>query len=193
VAYVTYKWPQWLIPQTQQQRIIWGYKILFLDVLFPQTLKRVIYIDADQILRHDLLDLWTLDLQGAAYAYPPFCTSRKEMLGFQFWTTGYWKDHLQEKSYHISALYVVDLVTFRQHSVGDQLRAIYNQLARDPNSLANLDQDLPNYAQWQIPIYTMPVEWLWCETWCSDESKPKVSIRRSIHIFFVHANVCVEI
>ena len=41
VAYVTYKWPQWLHQQTQQQRIIWGYKILFLDVLFPLHVKKV--------------------------------------------------------------------------------------------------------------------------------------------------------
>ena len=32
VAYVTYKWPNWLRQQTEKQRIIWGYKILFLDV-----------------------------------------------------------------------------------------------------------------------------------------------------------------
>lgn len=42
VGYVTYKWPQWLTQQTQQQRIIWGYKILFLDVLFPLNVKKVI-------------------------------------------------------------------------------------------------------------------------------------------------------
>jgi UDP-glucose:glycoprotein glucosyltransferase len=41
VGYVTYKWPQWLTQQTQQQRIIWGYKILFLDVLFPLNVKKV--------------------------------------------------------------------------------------------------------------------------------------------------------
>ena len=41
VGYVTYKWPQWLTAQTQQQRIIWGYKILFLDVLFPLSVKKV--------------------------------------------------------------------------------------------------------------------------------------------------------
>ena len=55
--------------------------------------------------------------------------------------------------------------------MGDQLRAIYDGLAQDPNSLANLDQDLPNYAQHQVPIYSLPQEWLWCETWCSDSSK----------------------
>ena len=40
--------------------------------------------------------------------------------------------------------------------------------------LANLDQDLPNYAQHSVPIHSLPQEWLWCETWCSDESKSKV-------------------
>jgi hypothetical protein len=44
-------------------------------------------------------------------------------------------------------------------------------LARDPNSLANLDQDLPNYAQHSVPIFSLPQEWLWCESWCSDDSK----------------------
>jgi UDP-glucose:glycoprotein glucosyltransferase len=55
--------------------------------------------------------------------------------------------------------------------VGDQLRALYDNLSRDPNSLANLDQDLPNYAQYMIPIFSLPQEWLWCESWCSDNTK----------------------
>lgn len=64
----------------------------------------------------------------------------QETLGFQFWRSGYWKNHLRGMNYHISALYVVDLVRFRQIAAGDQLRAIYDQLSRDPNSLSNLDQ-----------------------------------------------------
>lgn len=67
----------------------------------------------------------------------------------------------------------VDLHRFRRMAVGDKLRAIYDQLSRDPNSLSNLDQDLPNYAQSMVPIFSLPQEWLWCETWCSDESKAK--------------------
>jgi hypothetical protein len=38
---VTYKWPRWLHKQTEKQRIIWAYKILFLDVLFPLNLEKV--------------------------------------------------------------------------------------------------------------------------------------------------------
>ena len=36
---VEYKWPRWLHQQTEKQRIIWGYKILFLDVLFPLNVR----------------------------------------------------------------------------------------------------------------------------------------------------------
>ena len=40
----------------------------------------------------------------------------------------------------------------RQTAAGDQLRVIYDSLSKDPNSLSNLDQDLPNYAQNQVCI-----------------------------------------
>lgn len=130
------------------------------------------------------------------------CSSRESTLGFQFWRTGFWEQHLRGKPYHISALYVVDLERFRRDLVGDQLRSVYQQLSADPNSLANLEyvcsllklvfvptittiyshasflplrnnsQDLPNYAQHTVPIFSLPQEWLWCESWCSDETKP---------------------
>ena len=46
---VEYQWPRWLHGQTQKQRIIWGYKILFLDVLFPLSVKKIVFVDADQV------------------------------------------------------------------------------------------------------------------------------------------------
>ncbi len=44
----------------------------------------------------------------------------------------------------------------RQMAAGDSLRVIYSQLSQDPHSLANLDQDLPNYAQRMVPIFSLP-------------------------------------
>jgi UDP-glucose:glycoprotein glucosyltransferase len=130
---VTYKWPSWLRAQTEKQRIIWAYKILFLDVLFPMDLKKVIFVDADQIVRADLKELVDLDLHGAPYGYTPMGDDNEDMEGFRFWKTGYWKEFLAGKPYHIrcvfalegclmqalvlmmrSALYVIDLVRFRQ-------------------------------------------------------------------------------
>ena len=49
--------------QTEKQRLIWAYKILFLDVLFPLGLKKVIFLDADQVIRTDIAELWNLDLK----------------------------------------------------------------------------------------------------------------------------------
>ena len=167
---VTYKWPHWLRGQQEKQREIWGYKILFLDVLFPLSLEKVIFVDADQIVRTDLYDLVNLDLEGAPYGFTPMGDSRKEMEGFRFWKQGYWKNFLRGLHYHISALYVVDLARFRALAAGDRLRGQYQTLSADPNSLSNLDQDLPNNMQFQIPIKSLPEDWLWCETWCSDES-----------------------
>jgi len=171
IEFVQYKWPSWLNSQTEKQRIIWGYKILFLDVLFPLNVKKIIFVDADQIVRADMKELIDLDLKGAPYAYTPFCDDRPEMDGFRFWKQGYWRNHLMGRKYHISALYLIDLQRFRQISAGDRLRGQYQGLSQDPNSLANLDQDLPNNMIHHVPIYSLPQEWLWCETWCSDASK----------------------
>ncbi|KAK6524135.1 hypothetical protein TWF694_005796 [Orbilia ellipsospora] len=167
---VTYKWPHWLRQQKEKQREIWGYKILFLDVLFPLNLDKIIFVDADQIVRTDMIELVNLDLEGAPYGFTPMCDSRTEIEGFRFWKQGYWKNFLGDLKYHISALFVVDLKLFRQLAGGDRLRQQYHQLSADPNSLSNLDQDLPNNMQRFLPIFSLPQDWLWCETWCSDES-----------------------
>jgi len=171
VSFVTYKWPTWLNPQSEKQRLIWAYKVLFLDVLFPLDVPKVIFIDADQVVRADVRELWDLDLKGRVYAFVPMGDTNPDTEGFRFWKQGYWKNHLQNLPYHISALYVVDLEEYRRTSTGDMLRGVYNQLSRDPGSLSNLEQDLINFAQHQIPIFSLPPEWLWCETWCSQESK----------------------
>lgn len=171
---VSYKWPQFLRQQDDKQRQIWGYKILFLDELFPANLSRVIYVDADQVVRSDLGELMDLDLEGKPYAFTPMCEDREDMKGYMFWKQGYWEKVLGENfRYHISALFVVDLMRFRALHAGDWLRSHYQKLSSDPDSLANLDQDLPNNLQNVIPIYSLPQEWLWCETWCGLEWKDK--------------------
>nr|XP_034354958.1 UDP-glucose:glycoprotein glucosyltransferase 2 isoform X2 [Arvicanthis niloticus] len=183
---VQYKWPHWLHQQTEKQRIIWGYKILFLDVLFPLAVDKVIFVDADQIVRHDLKELRDFDLGGAPYGYTPFCDSRADMDGYRFWKTGYWASHLLKRKYHISALYVVDLKKFRRISAGDRLRGRYQALSQDPNSLSNLDQDLPNNMIYQVAIKSLPQDWLWCETWCDDESKQRaktIDLVRAVSAF----------
>lgn len=170
--FVSYKWPVWLRQETEKHRQAWGFKILFLDVLFPNNLDKVIFVDADQTARADLKQLVDTDLHGRVYGFPPMCDSREEVEGYRFWKQGYWKNVLQDDlKYHISALFVVDLARFRAEYAGDRLRTHYQKLSSDKGSLSNLDQDLPNNMQRLIPIHTLDQDWLWCETWCSDESK----------------------
>ena len=38
----------------------------------------------------------------------------------------------------------------------------------DPLSFQNFDQDQPNNLQDRVPIYRLPQEWLWCESWCGN-------------------------
>jgi UDP-glucose:glycoprotein glucosyltransferase len=116
-------------------------------------------------------ELYDMDIRGRPLAYTPFCDNNREMDGYRFWNQGFWRDHLQGKPYHISALYVVDLVKFRKSAAGDNLRVYYESLSKDPNSLSNLDQDLPNYAQHTVPIFSLPQQWLWCESWCGNATK----------------------
>lgn len=169
-----YNWPSWMNQEDQRQRLFWGYKILFLDVMFPNNLKRVIYVDADDVIRADFYELMTIDLKGAPYAFTPFCNDRPEMEEYMFWNDGYWRNLLNGKKYHISALFVIDLHQFRRKKIGDLIRKAYLDLANDKLSLSNLDQDLPNLLQTKgAEIFSLPQEWLWCGSWCSDSTMAK--------------------
>lgn len=172
--FVQIRWPTWLRPQLRKHRLVWAYKILFLDQFFAdRSVNRVVYVDADQVVRADLAELVKTDMKGAAWGFVPFCDSRKETDGYRFWKNGYWKNMLLDNglSYHISALFLVDFEAFNAQGLATRLRRDYHLLTADPNSLANLDQDLPNQLQADHPIFSLPQEWLWCETWCDDESK----------------------
>lgn len=171
---VSYVWPSWLRRQGSDRRMIWAYKTLFLDVLFPHDLSKVIFVDADQILRADLNELLQIDLQGSPFALVPMCNSREHMKGYRFWEQGYWKKVLKDDfNYHISALFVADLEKLRELDGSDRLRSHYQLLSSYSFSLDNLDQDLLNNFQKQLQIYSLPQEWLWCETWCSADTLPQ--------------------
>jgi UDP-glucose:glycoprotein glucosyltransferase len=68
--YVQYKWPRWLNQQTEKQRTIWGYKILFLDVLFPLSLKKIIFVDTDQGGQRSYSRNLPNELKGKKMSFP---------------------------------------------------------------------------------------------------------------------------
>ena len=54
-----------------------------------------------------------------------------------------------------SALYVVDLVKFRETAAGDNLRVFYETLSKDPNSLSNLDQASHHFHDYSVSSSTL--------------------------------------
>lgn len=95
-------------------------KVIFVDAGEHSALRGKMKTDAvtDQIVRTDMKELVDLDLHDHVYGYAPMGNDRTEMEGFRFWKTGYWKEALRGRPYHISALYVVDLKRFRQLATG---------------------------------------------------------------------------
>jgi alpha-N-acetylglucosamine transferase len=46
---------------------------------------QVIFVDADQIVRADMGELYDMDIKGRPLAYTPFCDNNKDMDGYRFW------------------------------------------------------------------------------------------------------------
>jgi hypothetical protein len=42
-------------------------------------------VDADQIVRTDMGELYDMNLKGRPLAYTPFCDNNREMDGYRFW------------------------------------------------------------------------------------------------------------
>ena len=99
-----------------------------------------------------------MDFDGKVYGWVPMGDTNHGTEGFRFWKQGCWKGNLGDLKYHIAATYVVELVECRRQGIGDALRGVYNQLSREPNSLANLEQDLVNFSQHSIPMFSLPDE-----------------------------------
>lgn len=101
--FISYKWPTWLLTQKTKVRTVFAYKVLFLDVIFPRSVGRVIFVDADQVARADLTELARIDMEDQVYGFVPFCDDRSDMASYRFWETpgSYWDQALQGKPYHI--------------------------------------------------------------------------------------------
>ena len=167
---IAYNWPFWLRKPVDKQKLVWANKILFLDALFPLHLDRVIFVAPDVLVRSDLMELMELDLDEAPFRHVPICNSRKQADSRRFCRSNPWKEQLDGNWYHSTSLMVIDLAAVREDGYGDTLRSYYKQITSDRLLQSTLDQDLVNYAQEKIPIYSLPQEWSWCETFCSDQT-----------------------
>ncbi|AQZ09155.1 KRE5 (YOR336W) [Zygosaccharomyces parabailii] len=151
IELIQYKWPSWLRPQRFIERRMDALKILLLDVLFPQTVQKVIYMDP---AISQLPDPFKLNEKISTKL--PFAMFK--MVGHGYWEIGYWAKRIGERNlkfHSVEPMFVINLKKFRDLDGGDKLRIHYQRLSADANSLARVDQDLINDVQEEVPIRTL--------------------------------------
>lgn len=151
IKLMRYDWPNWLRPQRFRHRMISVSKLLYLDVLFPSNIDRVVYM-APTISSFDPVEL--LEENRAKKA--TFSLFKMKEKGY--WNEGYWKKMLHDNglTFHsIQPGFIINMERLRELNAGDKLRIHYQRLSSDINSLVNIDQDLLNNLQIEIPLGTL--------------------------------------
>lgn len=151
IELLKYEWPPWLRPQRFLGRMMDAYKVLFFDVLFPQSVSRVIYMDPylSQLPNpFRLNDKLSTKSPLAMY----------KILGRGYWETGYWAKRLVDrklKFHTVHPAFVINLRKLRETDGGNKLRIHYQRLSANAFSLERVDQDLLNDVQEDVPIRTL--------------------------------------
>lgn len=148
VIFLNYEWPQWLRPQRFSSRRRDVSRFLFLDVLLPQNISKVLYMSPTEVPL-DPFDIF--QFQGLKRA--PLGLFR--MSGDGYWKEGYWEKMLRENNlefYSTEPAFLVNLERFRELDAGDKYRIHYQRISTDAMSLVNIGQDLVNNLQLEVPI-----------------------------------------
>ena len=146
-----YNWPNWLRPQRFRYRKMLVSKLLFIDVLFPSNIEQVVYMSP---LGETFDPIALLDENSSKKT----SFSLFKMTGHGYWEEGYWEKMLGDHGlsfYAIDPGFLINLKRIRDLNTGDKLRLHYQRLSTDINSLINIDLDLINNLQMEVPVGTL--------------------------------------
>ena len=113
-----------------------AYYRLMLSEILPQTIRKVLYMDGDIIVRHSLLPLWNTDLKGYAVGAMP------DIIGIEY--SGEFSKRLNYPSqfgYFNSGVLLVNLEYWREHRV---VRDFMRYIQEHADILIFPDQDILN-------------------------------------------------
>ncbi|EDO15793.1 hypothetical protein Kpol_1040p6 [Vanderwaltozyma polyspora DSM 70294] len=148
IEFIKYNWPSWLRPQRFIDRRLDISKFIFIDVLFPQEVDKIVYMDPTR----EPIDIFDI-LEGSSKFSSPFVMF--PISGKGYWSEGYWSKMLKEKKLRFHSIhpgFVINLQELRKLSGGDKLRIHYQRLSADVRSLTNIGQDLVNDVQADVSI-----------------------------------------
>ena len=124
------------------------YGRIFLPEILPEGIEKVLYVDSDIIIRHDISELWNTDMEGKAVACVEDMWSEKQ--------NNY--DRLQydrEYSYFNSGVLLLNLAYWRAHHVA---RQTYEYIRNYPERLLFPDQDALNAVLHDKKLF-LPFTW----------------------------------
>lgn len=108
------------------------YYRLLIPALLPQSLEKVLYLDADMIIKQDIEDLWKADVTDYALAAVPDFTekNRHEVLGLPI-----------DKKYFNAGVMILNLSYWRSHQTSEELIQFIQE---HPDKIKFWDQDALN-------------------------------------------------
>lgn len=151
IKFLKYEWPTWLRPQRFLSRKMDIFKLLFIDVMMPMDVGKVLYMDASRIEFNPFKVIEGLESVDMPFIMLP-------MGGDGYWNEGYWEKMQKEnglKFFSTKPTFVINVNKLREIHGGDELRIHYQRLSADLKSLVNIDQDLVNDMQLKLPIAAM--------------------------------------
>ena len=118
------------------------YRLLIQNFL-PSDISKVIYLDADVIVNHDIKDYWDVNLEGK-----PFAAVQESLSGVEDFNLKKFVPvkigRVDWKDYFNAGVFILDLDQARKNPEGDLLTRCLKFLVEHPDS-THLDQDALNF------------------------------------------------
>ena len=124
---------QYLIEVNNRFRIPIYYRLLMANII-PSNIEKIIYIDSDVLVRHDLTELWNYDISDYTIA-----AVENQSDGSCFYKR---LNYPKEIGYFNSGVLLVNLKKWREQSLSD---CFIDYIKCNPEKLINPDQDVLNY------------------------------------------------
>ena len=124
---------QYLIEVSDRFKIPVYYRLLLSDII-PSHIDKILYIDSDIIVRHDLTELWNVDIDNVAIA-----AVENQSDGSKFYDR---LNYPQNLGYFNSGVLLINVKWWRKNNLTD---TFIKYIMRNPERLINPDQDVLNY------------------------------------------------
>lgn len=163
--FIKFLWPNSFRKPLTEKLIMSAEKAIFIDSMLPLSIHRVLVVDADLLVKHDLTELFRTNLSNNSIAMPKFCKTNIAA----YWKQSKWRQIAPKNlEYFSPSIIVIDLDEWRNLAAGDMMRVHYAGYGVTSTHIA---YDLLNLAQVYLKITPLDDRWFWCQSYCNNTLK----------------------